>query len=144
MTSARKLDRAYRRAIYRVELQTGSLDFAVSVASEGLCRLLRSHGAETAAFLTACNPGSRPRAAAANETAHAALLAALSPLGHTVLPGVALDPDGIWPAEPSLLVLGIGRADATATARLFRQNALVWMDAGGTPELVWAVPPESL
>jgi hypothetical protein len=135
------LDRAYRRALYRLELPDGPLDLNIGSYSAALCTLLETSGVRTAAFLTACNPGSRALDTAANHAAQAALLDAAAQLGHTSLPGVAIDPEGIWPDEESVLILGIDAAAATVLARRFGQNALVWINASGTPELVWVDRP---
>lgn len=132
-----ELHRAYRRARYRLALPQGPLDFTIGTCSSGLRTLLDAAGVGTAAFLTACNPGSRPLDPATNRAAQAALLEDAARLGHATLPGVAVDPHGVWPDEESVLVLGIDAADATALAWRFGQNALVWINAGGLPELVW-------
>lgn len=143
MTEYRELDRAYRQAVYRLELPHGPLDLRIGEPSPHLRALLQSAGVSTAAFLTACNPASLPQDQAANQAAQASLLEAAARLGHTTLPGVALDPNGAWPAEESVLVLGISTTAAVTLARRFGQNALVWVDSEGTPELVWATdrPP---
>lgn len=139
--SRAELDRAYRRAIYRLEVPDGLVDLRIDTYSEPMRVLLDTHGVRTAAFLTACNPGSEREDPAANQAAQAALLDAASRLGHTTLPGVAVDPDGQWPDEESVLVIGIDAAEATMLARRFGQNALVWINAGATPELVWVDRP---
>lgn len=135
------LDRVYRRAVYRLELGSGPLHIGIGVYSEPLALLLQAQGVRTAAFLTACNPGSREIDPADNQAAQAALLEAAARLGHSTLPGVAVDPDGAWPDEESVLILGIDAATATMLARRFGQNALVWINASATPELVWVDRP---
>lgn len=137
MTAIEALERAYRRARYRVELDDGPLELRVSEPNAELAALLASRGVRGAAFLTACNPGSRRLDEAANRAAQAALLEALTARGHPTLPAVAVDPDGRWPDEESVLVLGIEAAAAAALARRFGQNAMLWIDARGVPELVW-------
>lgn len=131
------LERAYRRAVYRLELPDGPLELRIDTYCEPLRALLDASGVRTAAFLTACNPGSDATDPASNQAAQAALLEAAARLGHTTLPGAAVDPDGQWPDEESALVLGIDAAAATMLARRFGQNALVWINASATPELVW-------
>ena len=140
MTAA-DLERVYRRACYRLELPHDPLDFSIGAHNDALCDLLEDQGVRTAAFLTACNPGSRQRDTATNQAAQAALLEAAARLGHPTLPGVAIDPEGVWPDEESALVLGIDAAGATLLARRFGQRALVWINTGGIPELVWVDRP---
>jgi len=89
-----------------------------------------------AAFITAANPGSARRGEAENRRLVAALRETLQAAGWLFLEGEGRDPKGHWPAEPSLLVLGIGRAEAVRVARGFAQNALVWCEPGQPPELV--------
>lgn len=139
--SARDLERAYRRARYRLELADGPLELTIGEHSTELSRLLEHHGARAAAFVTACNPGSLGVDAATNQAAQAALLSAAARLGHPTLPGAATDPEGAWPDEEGVLVLGIDAAAATMLARRFGQNALVWMNVAGIPELVWVDRP---
>jgi len=52
------------------------------------------------------------------------------------IPGVGRDPRGEWPAEPSVLVLGISRREAEILGRSYEQNAVVFVERGGAPELV--------
>jgi len=51
-------------------------------------------------------------------------------------PGEGRDAEGRWPAEPSLLVIGISRADAEAFGRRFEQNAVLFVERGGVPRLI--------
>jgi hypothetical protein len=135
------LERAYRRAVYCIEHADAALELAVDRPSGALARLLAAHGVASAAFLTACNPGSLPTDPAVNRAAQAALVEAAAQLGHPTLPGVAVDPHGDWPDEDSVLVLGIDAAAAIRLARRFGQNALVWIEADATPRLVWVNGP---
>jgi putative PIN family toxin of toxin-antitoxin system len=89
-----------------------------------------------AAFITAANPGSERRSEEENRLLAAALQETLEAAGWFFLEGEGRDPKGLWPAEPSLLVLGIGRTEAIKVARGFAQNALVWCEPGRPPELV--------
>jgi uncharacterized protein len=121
---------SYERALYALE--AGTL-LRIGVHSPGLEQLLATHGASTAAFVTAANPRGEARPHAENEAAMAALRASLA---LPWLPGEGRDPEGRWRAEPSLLVLGIARADAEALGRRLEQNAIVFIERGRTPELV--------
>ncbi|MDZ7668260.1 MAG: DUF3293 domain-containing protein [Gammaproteobacteria bacterium] len=137
MTSDRDLDTAYRQTVYRVHRPDVPVDFCVDEHSPALQELLRSYASDSAAFLTAHNPGSRLMSQMHNCNAQAALEAQARGMGATALPGVALDPQGAWPAEDSLLLVNIDREAACNLGRRFGQNALVWIDQTGLPELVW-------
>jgi putative PIN family toxin of toxin-antitoxin system len=121
---------AYENALYAVE---GGPVLRIGETSAELDLLLESRGVESAAFVTAANPRGEPRSHAANVAAMAALREALQ---WPQLPGEGRDPQGRWLAEPSALVLGIARADAEALGRRLQQNAIVFLEKGGAPELV--------
>jgi putative PIN family toxin of toxin-antitoxin system len=121
---------SYERALYA--LDSGSV-LRIGVHNPELDRLLATHGATTAALVTAANPCGEARSWAQNEAAMAALRASLA---LPWLPGEGRDPEGRWSAEPSLLVLGIARADAEALGRRLEQNAIVFIEGGRAPELV--------
>ena len=125
-----ELIEAYEQACYALE--AGPV-LRIGAHSAGLDRLLEVHGAATAAFVTAANPCGEERANAANEAAMAALRASLS---WPWLPGEGRDPVGRWRAEPSVLVLGISRAEAGALGRRLEQNAIVFVQKGSPAELV--------
>jgi putative PIN family toxin of toxin-antitoxin system len=130
MTLTPDLVQAYERALYAVE---GGPVLRIGVWDPALERLLDAHGAGTAAFVTAANPRGRPASAGANETSIAKLRASVA---YPFLPGEGRDPGASWTPEPSLLVLGIPRAEAEALGRRFQQNAIVFVDRGSAPELV--------
>jgi uncharacterized protein len=95
--------------------------------------LLAQRAVASAAFITAANPRGEPRSNAENEAAMASLRASLS---WPWLAGEGRDPEGRWPAEPSVLVLGIGRGEAQALGRRLEQNAIVFVEKANAPELV--------
>ena len=121
---------AYERAEYVVH---GKLTLKIGQRSAALDALLEAQGATSAAFVTAANPRGERRSNEENRTALAALEASLA---HPVYPGEGIDPEGGWPAEPSLLVIGVPRGEAEALGRAFRQNAIVYIEKGAAPELV--------
>ena len=43
---------------------------------------------------------------------------------------------GIWPPEKSLLILGIDREEARELGSQFGQNAIIFGERGGSPELL--------
>jgi predicted nucleic acid-binding protein len=125
-----QLIEAYEQALYA--LDAGPV-LRIGARSPELDRLLAERGAATAAFVTAANPRGEQCAPEANARAMAALRAALE---QPWLAGEGRDPAGRWSAEPSVLVLGISRAQAAALGRRLEQNAVVFVEGGGAPELV--------
>jgi hypothetical protein len=78
-----------------------------------------------AAFVTAANPEGRPRLPGANLRANRCLEAQLRAAGLRHYPGIGAADDGVWPAEPSLLIFGLARRIAAALGRRLRQNAIL-------------------
>lgn len=131
--------RAYRQAFY--EVLPGSVGHSgffmkIDEPNEALLSLMNEYAVRSAAFLTAWNPFSELTSAAANEAEQARLLHDIDLAGHATLPALARDPTERWPDEPSVLVLGIERDAACALALRYRQNALLYINAGAIPRLV--------
>ncbi len=128
----------YRNAIYRVHAPEGIISFYIDKQSPELGRLLRDRNVHSAAFITAYHPYSVPVTDEENEKAQQALVKEISTRGFRWLAGVGEDAGGDWPAEPSLLVLGISEQEATELAARFRQNAYVLCGNDAVPRLVLA------
>src|SRR5688500_4646073 len=124
---------AYQQAEYVVQ---DKFTLKIGRRSAPLDALLEAHGASSAAFVTAANPRGEMRSEAENRAALAELEAGL---GYPFLRGEGRDPQGRWPAEPSLLVLGMARGEAEALGRAHRQNAIVFVEKGGALELLLLV-----
>ena len=126
---------AYRAALYEVRLPDQPLALQVDVHCEALQSWLGAQGHRCAALLTAHNPASQPRDAAANARAQQQLQAAISRRGLSFHTGCNRDPRGAWPAEDSLFVPDLSLEDAHTLARQFDQRAFLWCDDSGTPRL---------
>lgn len=125
---------AYRETHYRVRAPEPFV-LQVGVPSPQLAALHAHHGVQSSAYVTACNPFSEQVSDELN-AAHMATLTLevlLARLPH--LPGEGMHPSGTWPAEPSLLVLGIDLAAARALGARYRQNAIVFCGADAVPRL---------
>jgi len=129
------LAEAYRRALYVVY---GAPDLVIRIGERNaaLDALLDEDGADTAAYLTAANPNGELQDETANDLSCAALHQALADAGYSCYLGEGRDPAGGWPAEPSVLAVGISRREATVIGRSYEQNAIVFIENGNAPELV--------
>jgi Protein of unknown function (DUF3293)/Phytanoyl-CoA dioxygenase (PhyH) len=87
------------------------------------------------AFVTACNPHSKPLSEAENDRRMAELANAVSGRWRHYR-GHGVGRDGSW-REPSLLIVGIREPDAVELARRFGQNAIVAGGPGERARLVW-------
>lgn len=108
----------------------------VGTRSEALAEAHRRHGVTCSAFVTADNPRSTPRSAEENDAAHARLIAELDERKLAWRPGVGQHPDGTWPGERSVLVLGLGRDGAADLGERWGQDAVVWSDEDARPRLL--------
>lgn len=98
--------------------------------------LLASFGVETAAFITAWNPGSQVLTDDENDARQSELLAEIEAARLNYLVGYGERENWL---EYSYLVLGITREAALVIAEQFEQNAFIWLDQKGVPELVTLV-----
>lgn len=126
---------AYRRAHYCVDALP-SFVLRVDAPSAALQALQRRHGCACSVFITACNPGSQLLDPQVNALRQRALLEQLRTGAHTLFSGYGRDPDGLWPPEPSFLVLGLELDAAQQLGRRHEQNAVVWSGADAVPRLI--------
>jgi len=126
---------AYENAEY-VAFAERDMVLRIGRRSPELDELLDFHSAGSAAFVTAANPRGERRGDAGNAAALSALRDLVAAAGYPCYLGEGRDPRGEWPAEASLLVIGIYRENAVALGRLFEQNAIVFAERGRAPELV--------
>jgi hypothetical protein len=137
MAERERLEPLYRRARYRVELDTGSVELTIGERSPALDRHLESTGASRWAILTACNPGSVRLPEPENRRRTAELARRLGSRGWSTCPAAGIDPDGRWPDEAGYLVAGVAHAALVALAAELGQAAIVVGRRGGAAELLW-------
>ena len=131
------LETAYRQTLYEVVSDTGVIPLRVNVKSVALDRLLQQYQQTTWGLITAWNPYSRLLSELENRNRNRALAVVLRKLGLSFLPAVGRDEFGQWPAEESLFVVGLNRADALSIGQKFSQNAILYGQIGNSPELLW-------
>ncbi|HEV7651046.1 MAG TPA: DUF3293 domain-containing protein [Actinophytocola sp.] len=128
---------AYRRTTFRVLAPAGPIDIRVGRRCADLDALVRRDGGHCWAYLTAWSPGGKELSAAENERRNRALGRRLAATGATVLPGTGIGDDPGWPAEDSLLAVGLDRPTAAALGADFGQDAVVVGDLDAQAELLW-------
>ncbi|WP_273452662.1 DUF3293 domain-containing protein [Nevskia ramosa] len=134
-----KLHAAYRLARYVVSTPAGPVEVRIGAVDAATERLLaaRCDIDSNWAIVTACNPLGEIAGDEDNAQAMAELQGRLDAAGVRWLPSVALDPEGVWPAEVGVLLCDPQPGFAEALGREFRQNAIVRAVLGAPPELRW-------
>jgi len=97
-------------------------------------KLFNQFNCSTGGFITASNPQSKKTTLEANRIANLKLEELL--IGKVYFHGVGIDPDTEW-KEESFMVLGIEKMALVELGRTFEQNAVVHVEKGHAPELVW-------
>ncbi|QIM48443.1 DUF3293 domain-containing protein [Pusillimonas sp. DMV24BSW_D] len=126
---------AYRQAEYTI-YSTPPCVLKIGQASTCLLEIYTQYGVDCAAFMTAFNPFGRQFPLAENAGFQERLLDQLQRCGKPVLHAGGIDPDHVWPVEDSVLVPGLGLAQACELGREYDQNAIVWCGPDAVPQLV--------
>jgi Protein of unknown function (DUF3293) len=132
-----KLWDAYHATDYVVDAPGGAIALRVGKCSPTLDRLLSEHGADQAVFITAWNPQSVRLAAVENGSRQEALVREVRGRGYAVIGGHGAGAGGDWPAEDSLLVVGMPAEEGMELGMRFGQLAVVFARVGGVVELLW-------
>ena len=130
------LPAAYLAAHYKVTGTAKPFVLRVGHRSAELASMHLANGANSSAFITAWNPRSVATSENLNRASQQRLESQLTAMSLTFLAGIGEDPAGVWPGEPSALVLGISRREAERVGRTFGQLAIVWSEEPAIPELV--------
>ena len=129
------LVRAYTQTHYRV-LAAPPFTLHIGRHCRALQVLQAAHGVRCSTFVTAFNPFSQSWSAACNGARHQRLLTRLKGQGWDFVQGYGRHPSGNWPAERSVLILGMTSAQAQALGVALQQNAVVCSGADAVPQLV--------
>jgi hypothetical protein len=132
---------AYRRTTYMAHTSNGDISITPGRRSPALDGLLNERGVRDWAYVTAYNPASRPLAEEENIRRQQELVELVRDRGLAFLDGEGIGEDSRWPAEPSVLILGIESDDARALGRQFGQLAIVVGRAGEPARLVACAEP---
>lgn len=131
-----ELIEAYKRTQYLMQTENGEIVLRIGEPSKALAELIEAAAAEGGAFITAENPFSQQLTADENKVRHDRLREDLAELGALIIDGAGQGEDPSWPAETSYSAIGITRDQACALGIKYEQNAIVWIDATGTGELI--------
>ncbi len=127
----------YQNSDYRV-LGEGEEAFVMHIGQpcKPLYNLLQRTRVTSSCFVSAYNPRSEPRTDEENVQAQASLIRDVRQMGLQYLDGVGEDPGGDCAGEPCLLVMGISREKAIMLGNRYGQNAMLWSEADGVPQLL--------
>lgn len=129
------LIKLYLHTDYRVETREPFV-MKVDVPSDPLAQLYRQYKCDCAAFLTACNPYSRPLDDAENEARQTELAQELTGRSLKFINALGSDNSGKCPGEPSFLVFGLSLETAKDIAKKYEQNAILWCGKDAVPQLI--------
>ncbi len=135
-TLSEELVGKYLAAQYQAWIDTSVVTLQIGCQSAPLAALLQATGNRSAVYVTACNPASEVATSQENQSAMARLYERLACYSNHIYRGTGIDPSGEWPAEESLLTLGIDLSIAKKIGDEFGQNAIVWIDSAAIPHLV--------
>ncbi|MFP2905407.1 DUF3293 domain-containing protein [Pyxidicoccus sp. 3LFB2] len=135
-----RLTEAYRttRYVVRPHATTGGQELVLRVGAlhPVLDAALTARGHREWAFLTAWNPGSRPRGDDENRRAQERLISQLVAGGQVVAAAIGEAEDGSW-SEQSLFVPGLPRAEAERFGCAYGQVAVLVGRVGAPAELLF-------
>ena len=104
--------------------------------NSALAAACRRRGAESCAYITACNPNSKPLDEFANAERHASLRRNLIERNLAFIEGVGKHPSSGWPGEASFLIFGIELELGRDLSRRMQQDAFVWVGPYWLPQLI--------
>jgi hypothetical protein len=140
----KRLEEAYRatRYVIRPHAFTGGKEWVlrVGVLHPELDSALAARGHREWAFLTAWNPGSRPRARAENDRAQQQLKSELAKGGWEVVDAIGVAEDESW-SEDSLFVPGLPHAEAERLGHAHGQVAVLVGRVGTSAALRFSSGP---
>src|SRR5262249_53680197 len=122
---------------YHVDGPRGRFVLRVGQWHAEMDALLVQHQASTWAYLTAHNPRSIAAHPELNLVQHRKLAAEIAQRGWPSFTGAGIATSGDWPAEESLLILGIDLEGAHELASFYDQLAFLFGEHGGPVQLIW-------
>lgn len=129
----------YRQALYKVMLESGTLELRIGQYDAEADRLLREEvGVRREWFIiTPCNPRSQVAREELNLFYFNELRYELESRAGNWVQSLNCDPTGEWPDEPGFLIADPDRVWIIELGQRFYQNALVTAKPGEAPRLLW-------
>ncbi len=130
-----QLKTAYQQAVYRIFQPP--ISWKIGELAPEIEDLFHDYKAETAIFITAANPYSQICSAEKNKDNHLDLEKWIQEKQLPYIKGQGEDPLGVWPPEESFLLLGLNATEGVELGRYWQQNAVVLLETGCPPTLLW-------
>ncbi len=127
---------AYLQTDYIISDESVNLTLRVNEKNSELDSLLTMYQTNSAAFLTAYNPYSKPLSQVENEKRQETLVSILKEKGYILFKGFGQGRTGNWQPEPSVMIMGINFQTALEFARQFEQNAFIFLEKSKSPKLI--------
>ena len=126
---------AYNTTRYRI-FADENFDLKIGKTSTQLSRIYRKYSCLSALIITAWNPYSVLTSKNENKAAQDRLESKLRAGSVPFITAIGEDAEMKWPAESSVLALGLGLDVAMSLGVEFLQNAIVWSDRDTIPKLI--------
>jgi hypothetical protein len=136
-TQLKELERIYLETNYIV--QDGESQFVFRIGETNIDELLNRYDATSWAFITAYNPFSMQLSIAENATRQSELIELVKSKNLRFLEGLGECTMPDWEHEMCLFILNIELNLAIELAKKYEQNAIVYGELGGVPQLIWCV-----
>ncbi len=136
MTISDDLIAAYRNTNYCVNTHGHYFTMIVGRVSENSIKLMTEFNAHGAVFITAWNPFGEVYSLTENQKANDLLRIDLKAKKLSVLDGYGASPDGNW-REDSFFAFSVSRSTAIKLCNQYSQNAVIFVDKNGIPELIF-------
>ncbi len=108
----------------------------VGQLSTELAEWFQTNNEDQAAYITAWNPFGEKISDDENHVAEQKLITEIESRGLSYLKGESIDPSGLWPSEPSLLVLGISLESAKLLVKRYHQDGFIYIGDDTKPQLI--------
>ena len=108
----------------------------VGQPSTELAEWFKTNNEDQAAYITAWNPFGEKISDDENHVAEQKLITEIESRDLSYLKGESSDPSGLWPSEPSLLVLGISLESAKVLVKRYRQDGFIYIGDDTKPQLI--------
>ncbi len=128
---------AYTATSYFADIPSGRVALRIGEPAIELNDILIENEVGSWAFVTACNPKSKPTAEAKNKKYLLELEELLKDRELIYFPGEGIGDSGAWPCESSFLILGINLDEGIEIARTFGQHAILFGRFSKPAQLVW-------